>query len=108
MLETVQAYLTVLAPRRHPPIAQTNASHRACVAGKSALTSARPGIPHLDHPIFGSTDDPERIRCQSPDALNVSEEGLDVTSRPNVPEFDGVVEGTGEHVAWWWGPRRRR
>lgn len=66
---------------------------------KRPLTPPAPPIPHLDHAILRAANNPECIRRQRPDALDVAKVGAQAFLRGDGPEADGGVEGTGEHVA---------
>ena len=74
-LEAVDAHFTVLAACHKTAIAQTNAGDRAGMSSKGAFTFTSPRVPDLDHSIFCTGYNAQRISRQCPDTFQVPEKG---------------------------------
>lgn len=100
-LKTVHADFAVLAAGRKAAITQADAGNRAGVTGECALTFACSRVPDLNHPIFSPGDDPKGVGTQGPHALQVAEEGAKTPTRGSLPQADGRIQSTSDHVSGW-------
>lgn len=105
LLKTINPNIPILPPRPHPLITQPYTRHCPRMPRKRPLAHSRPRIPHLNHAILRAAHNPQRIRCQRPNALDMPKIRTQPFLRRHGPEPDGAVEGTGEHVARGQGTR---
>lgn len=62
------------------------------------LVLASPRIPNLNHLVLRARNEAQAVNGETPDAFDVTEEGMNGTAGGCVPEADGAVEGGGDEV----------
>lgn len=91
--ETVHAHLAVFASSSEAAVAKAHAGNWTRVSGESALAFTGPGIPDLDHAIFSTSHDAQRISGEGPDTFQMPEEGAEAAARRGLPQTNGRVQG---------------